>query len=170
MDCQAASPTALLGLVGIAPITWIGTVSPPWYWLVLVSVRLWLQVGFYMIIFIAGLQEIPATLYEAASVDGARPGWQMLRYITLPQLRATTVSVLLLNLIAAFQAFDEFYNILGGGGASVGNIGLARPPLVYLYSLALSNQDFGRGAAGGFILTAMIIAITLPIQGTTQKS
>lgn len=70
-------------------------------------------------------------------------------------------SVLLLNLIAAFQAFDEFYNILGGGGASAGNTSLARPPLVYLYSLALSNQDFGRGAAGGFILTALILAFTL---------
>ncbi len=147
-----------------APIAWIGTATPPWYWLVLVTARLWLQVGFFMIIFLAGLQEIPKTLYEAASVDGASPGWPMLRFITLPQLRATSISVLLLNLIAAFQAFDEFYNILGGGGASVGNESLARPPLVYLYSLALSSQDFGRGAAGGFILTALIIAITL-VQG-----
>ncbi len=154
----------LLGLFGVHPITWIGTVNPPWYWLVLVSVRLWLQVGFYMIIFLAGLQEIPRSLYEAAAVDGASGGWSVLRYITLPQLRATSVSVLLLNLIAAFQAFDEFYNILGGGGASAGNVSLARPPLVYLYSLALSNQDFGRGAAGGFILTAIIVAITL-VQG-----
>ena len=117
-----------------------------------------------MIIFLAGLQEIPKSLYEAASVDGAGSGWPVLRHITLPQLRATSVSVLLLNLIAAFQAFDEFYNILGGGGASVGNASLARPPLVYLYSLALSSQDFGRGAAGGFILTALIVAITL-VQG-----
>lgn len=147
-----------------SPIAWIGTPHPPWYWLVLVTVRLWLQVGFFMIIFLAGLQEIPKSLYEAASVDGASPGWPMLRNITLPQLRATSVSVLLLNLIAAFQAFDEFYNILGGSGSSIGNASLARPPLVYLYSLALSSQDFGRGAAGGFILTALIIAITL-IQG-----
>ena len=146
------------------PVAWIGTAHPPWYWLVLVTVRLWLQVGFFMIIFLAGLQEIPKSLYEAASVDGAGSGWPVLRYITLPQLRATSVSVLLLNLIAAFQAFDEFYNILGGSGSSVGNASLARPPLVYLYSLALSSQDFGRGAAGGFILTALIIAITL-VQG-----
>jgi len=154
----------LLGLFGVPAIAWIGTAHPPWYWLVLVSVRLWLQVGFFMIIFLAGLQEIPKSLYEAASVDGAGSGWPVLRHITLPQLRATSVSVLLLNLIAAFQAFDEFYNILGGSGSSVGNASLARPPLVYLYSLALSSQDFGRGAAGGFILTALIVAITL-IQG-----
>ena len=154
----------IIGLFGVHPVAWIGTAHPPWYWLVLVTVRLWLQVGFFMIIFLAGLQEIPKSLYEAAAVDGAPSGWPVLRYITLPQLKATSVSVLLLNLIAAFQAFDEFYNILGGSGASIGNASLARPPLVYLYSLALSNQDFGRGAAGGFILTALIFAVTL-LQG-----
>jgi len=154
----------VIGLFGVHPVAWIGTAHPPWYWLVLVTVRLWLQVGFFMIIFLAGLQEIPKSLYEAAAVDGAASGWPVLRYITLPQLKATSVSVLLLNLIAAFQAFDEFYNILGGSGASIGNASLARPPLVYLYSLALSNQDFGRGAAGGFILTALIFAVTL-LQG-----
>ena len=154
----------IIGLFGVHPVAWIGTAHPPWYWLVLVTVRLWLQVGFFMIIFLAGLQEIPKSLYEAAAVDGAGKGWPVLRYITLPQLKATSVSVLLLNLIAAFQAFDEFYNILGGSGASIGNASLARPPLVYLYSLALSNQDFGRGAAGGFILTALIFAVTL-LQG-----
>jgi len=154
----------LISLFGIHPIAWIGTVNPPWYWLVLVTVRLWLQVGFFMIIFLAGLQEIPKSLYEAAAVDGAGSGWPVFRYVTLPQLKATSVSVLLLNLIAAFQAFDEFYNILGGSAASVGNASLARPPLVYLYSMALSDQDFGRGAAGGFILTALIVAVTL-LQG-----
>ena len=70
-----------------------------------------------MIIFIAGLQEIPKSLYEAAECGRRAIGLaNVLRHITLPQLRATSVSVLLLNLIAAFQAFDEFYNILGGGG------------------------------------------------------
>jgi len=151
----------LLSMFHIHAISWIGTTSPPWYWLVLITARLWLQTGFYMIIFLAGLQAIPPSLYEAAAIDGVSGGWKLLRYITLPQLRATSISVLLLNLIAAFQAFDEFYNILGGTGSSVGNVGLARPPLVYLYSLAISNQDFGRGAAGGFIMTALIIAFTL---------
>lgn len=154
----------ILSFFGIPAIAWIGTATPPWYWLVLVTVRLWLQVGFFMIIFIAGLQEIPRALYEAAAVDGAGSGWQMLRYITLPQLRNTSISVLLLNLIAAFQAFDEFYNILGGTGESAGNAALARPPLVYLYSVALGDQDFGRGTAGAFILTLIILAITL-VQG-----
>ena len=147
-----------LSMVGMDPVAWIGTVSPPLHWVVLVSVRLWLQVGFYMIIFLAALQEIPHSLYEAAAVDGAKPGWTTFRYITFPQLRATTISVLTLNLIAAFQGFDEFYNILGATGA---NVTLARTPLIYLYSLALSDQDFGRGTAGAFILSFVIFTITI---------
>lgn len=152
----------VLNVFGMDPVVWIGPPDPPLYWIVLVTVRLWLQVGFYMILFLAGLQQIPRSLYEAAFVDGARRGWTTFRYITFPLLRNTTVAVLLLNLIAAFQAFDEFINILSGTGSS--NINLARPPLVYLYQVSIGDQDFGRGSAGAFILAAIIIVITL-IQG-----
>lgn len=145
-------------------LDWIGTPHPPYYWLVLVTCRLWLQVGFYMILFLAGLQEIDQSLYEASWVDGASPGWTTFRTITLPLLRNTSVAVVLLNFIAAFQAFDEFYNILGGTQASSGNIGLARTPLIYLYQVAISSQDYGRGSAGAFILVAGIIIFTI-VQG-----
>jgi multiple sugar transport system permease protein len=151
----------VMNLFDSARIAWIGTTVPPWYWLVLVTVRLWLQVGFYMIILLAGLQEIPKELYEAARVDGASTGWQTFRHITIPGLRNALTSVVLLNLIAAFQAFDEFYNILGGTAASSGNSTLARPPLVYLYQVGFSNQNYGRGSAGAFILTIIIIAVTI---------
>jgi len=150
----------LLGHLGIAPILWGGTMDPPWYWLVLVTLRLWLQVGFYVVIFLAALQEIPESLYEAAKVDGAR-AWQTFWHITLPQLRNTTAAVVLLNLIAAFQAFDEFYNILGGGaGESLGNENLAVTPLMYLYNVALTDNQYGRGSAGAFILTAILLLVT----------
>ncbi len=149
--------------VGLDPVTWIGTQNPPWYWLVLVTVRLWLQVGFYMILFLAGLQEIPRNLYEAAYVDGAKRGWTTFWNITFPLLRNTSVAVLMLNLIAAFQAFDEFYNILGGTAAS-NNFYLARPPLLYLYQVSIGSQDYGRGSAGAFILAAIIIIVTV-VQG-----
>jgi multiple sugar transport system permease protein len=144
-------------------IAWIGETDPPWYWLVLVTVRLWLQVGFYMIIFIAGLQEIDQSLYEASYVDGGKPGWKTFWTITFPLLRNTSIAVLVLNFIAAFQAFDEFVNILGGVG-STGNISLARPPLVYLYQTAIGQQDYGRGSAGAIILAAIIIVVTI-VQG-----
>lgn len=145
----------VLDWFGHSPIAWLVTVSPPWYWLPLVTVRLWLQIGFYMLLFLAGLQRIPREMYEAAYVDGARPGWQIFRYITLPQLRGTAIAVLLLNLINAYQAFDEFYNLIG-------NVNYARPPLIYLYATALGpTQDYGRGSAGAFILAILIMIVTL---------
>jgi multiple sugar transport system permease protein len=114
----------VLGLFGVDPVAWTGTVSPPLYWVVLVTARLWLQLGFYMILFIAAL---------------------------------------LLNLINAYQAFDEFYNIMGD---SRGYPPFARPPLVYLYytSLGSGGQDLGRGSAGAVILALLIALVTL-LQG-----
>jgi multiple sugar transport system permease protein len=147
----------VLGWFGIDNVAWLATTDPPWYWLVIVTARLWLQVGFYMILFLAGLQRISPELYEAAEVDGARPGWQTFRYITFPQLRSTSVAVLLLLLIAAYQAFDEFFNLLG-------NSSFARPPLVYLYYTAQGNQDYGHGTAGAVILAVLITIVTL-LQG-----
>ena len=153
----------VLGWFGAEPVAWTVSTSPPWYWLVLVTLRLWLQLGFYLILFIAGLQRIPQHLYEAAWIDGAKPGWQTLRYITLPQLRTTSVAVVLLLLIAAYQAFDEFYNVLG---TDRGYPPFARPPLIYLYYTALGSggQDFGHGSAGAVILTLLIAGVTL-LQG-----
>ncbi len=146
----------MLAIFHIAPIQWVFTSSPPWYWLVLVTVRLWLQLGLYMIIFIAGLQEIPRELYEAAMVDGAKKGWQTFRAITFPRLRNASIAVLLLNIIAAFQAFDEFFNIMSNGNSI-----LARTPLVYIYEVAMTNGNFGYGSAGALILTLLIICFTL---------
>jgi len=151
----------ILAAFGFDGRQWLSRPHPPLYWVVIVSERLWLQVGFYMLLFLAGLQRIPAVLYEAASVDGARPGWQTFRWITLPQLRATSAAVLVLLLINAFQAFDEFYNLLAN--AALGTYPpYARPPLVYLYYIALGRQqDFGHGSAGAVILTAVIAVFTL---------
>lgn len=151
----------VLGWFGGSDIAWLSTTTPPWYWLVIVTVRLWLQAGFYMVILLAGLQRIPRTLYEAAAVDGARPGWQVFRHITFPQLRATSVAVVLLLVINAFQAFDEFYNLLS---TARGYPPYARPPLVYLYYVALGQgQNLGLGSAGAVIL-ALIIAVVAVVQ------
>ncbi|MGW2640187.1 carbohydrate ABC transporter permease [Streptomyces sp. NPDC001348] len=149
----------VLGWFGGDPVAWLSTTDPPWYWLVIVTVRLWLQAGFYMILFLAGLQRIDPGLYEAAEVDGARPGWQVLRHITLPQLRATSIAVVLLLVINAFQAFDEFYNLLSDAR---GYPPYARPPLVYLYYIALGQgQNLGLGSAGAVILALVIMVVTV---------
>lgn len=145
----------VLGWFGVENIAWLANPNPPWYWLVIVSVRLWLQAGFYMILFLAALQNIPPELYEAAAIDGAKPGWQTFRHITLPQLRATSTAVILLLLVAAFQAFDEFFTLLA-------KTTWGRPPLVELYYTALGeNQDYGAGSAGAMILTLLICVVTL---------
>jgi multiple sugar transport system permease protein len=95
----------------------------------------------------------------AAAVDGARPGWQTFRYITFPQLRATSVAVLLLLVINAFQSFDEFYNLLS---SARGYPPYARPPLVYLYYVALGQgQDLGVGSAGAIVLALVIAVVTV---------
>ena len=139
--------------LGGTEINWLGG-GNYWYWVVLISLRLWLQVGFYMILFIAGLNRIGKDTYEAAAIDGAT-GWRVFRFITFPQLRATSAAVLLLLLINAFQAFDEFYNTLVSVG---GYPPYARPPMVYLYLISFGGgaQDLGIGSAGTLILTVVI--------------
>ncbi|MEU6799628.1 carbohydrate ABC transporter permease [Streptomyces neyagawaensis] len=147
-----------LGMFGIENTAWLANPDPPWYWLVIVTVRLWLQAGFYMILFIAALQNIPQEMYEAAAIDGAKPGWQTFWHITLPQLRATSTAVILLLLVAAYQAFDEFFNLLA-------KTTWGRPPLMELYYKALGeSQDYGAGSAGALILTVLICLVTL-LQG-----
>ncbi|MER6628431.1 sugar ABC transporter permease [Streptomyces sp. NPDC000987] len=145
----------VLGWFGVADIAWLANPDPPWYWLVIVTARLWLQSGFYMILFLAALQNIPQELYEAAAIDGAERGRQTFRHITLPQLRATSTAVILLLLVAAYQAFDEFFNLLA-------KTTWGRPPLVELYYTALGqDQNYGKGSAGAVVLTALICFVTL---------
>ncbi|MFF0296209.1 carbohydrate ABC transporter permease [Kitasatospora sp. NPDC004615] len=159
-------PTGVANLIGgwfgAEPVPWLQTVSPPLYWVVLVTLRLWLQVGFYMVLFLAGLQAIPREVYEAAALDGAS-GRRLLTGVTLPMLRNTSVAVLMLLFIAAFQAFDEFYNLFSSGMSGTGTAPV-QTPLVHLYNTALGSQNYGVGSAGAFLLTALIVGVTL-IQG-----
>ncbi|MFF8616369.1 carbohydrate ABC transporter permease [Streptomyces sp. NPDC015350] len=159
-------PTGIANMIGgwfgAEPAAWLQSTSPPLYWIVLVTLRLWLQVGFYMVLFLAGLQAIPKELYEAAALDGAA-GRRLLTGITLPMLRNTAVAVLLLLFIAAFQAFDEFYNLFNSGLSGTGAAPV-QTPLVHLYNTAMGSQNYGLGSAGAFLLTALIVGVTL-LQG-----
>ncbi|MFJ7959974.1 carbohydrate ABC transporter permease [Streptomyces sp. NPDC096319] len=158
----AGIANTLGGLFGAEPVPWLQTTSPPLYWVALVTLRLWLQVGFYMVLFLAGLQAIPKELYEAAALDGAT-GRRLLTRITLPMLRNTSVAVLMLLFIAAFQAFDEFYNLFNSGLSGTGTAPV-QTPLVHLYNTAMGSQNYGMGSAGAFVLTALIVGVTL-LQG-----
>ncbi|GAA2752433.1 carbohydrate ABC transporter permease [Amnibacterium kyonggiense] len=150
---ESSLANQVLALFGQQPIySWLNQF--PLFWILLVTVRLWLQIGFYMLLFSAALQRVPEQLYEAASIDGVRSSWRMFWSITWPQLRSTTSAVILLLMIAAFQAFDEFYNLVGAGPT-------ARPPLVYLYNRAFTQQDFGHGSAGALVLTLIMVVVAL---------
>ncbi|WP_406003208.1 carbohydrate ABC transporter permease [Streptomyces sp. NBC_00829] len=166
MSLFSGLPTSIANMVGdwfgMSPVPWIQSTEPPLYWAVLVTLRLWLQVGFYMVLFLAGLQAIPKEIYEAAALDGAT-GPRLLRRITLPMLRNTSVAVLMLQFIAAFQAFDEFYNLFSSGLSGTGTAPV-QTPLVYLYNTAMGAQNYGLGSAGAFVLTALIVGVTL-LQG-----
>ena len=82
----------------------------------IVFITVWKNFGYFMVIFLAGLQGISAELYEAASLDGAS-AWQKFRYITLPALRPTFNYVVIFGLIGSFQVFDQVFILTSGGPA-----------------------------------------------------
>jgi len=112
--------------------------SPTWALPSVVLIGLW-SVGGGAIIYLAGLQNIPAQLYEAAEVDGAGP-WQRFRYVTYPMLTPTLLFVLLTGLVSAFQVFDVVY-LLGGPSGGTGSA-------LNFYLLNLWTQGFGNGRLG----------------------
>ena len=109
---------ALLGLIGLGPVRWLD--SPKTALLSLAIVRVWKYAGYAMVLFLAGLQAIPDTFYEAAMIDGANR-WQRFRHITLPLLTPTTLFVVMVSILSAFMMFTEVYVMTGGqvSGADV---------------------------------------------------
>ena len=95
-----------LSFVGIGNIDWLG--DPNWAMPAIILMAVWKNFGYNMVIFIAGLQNIPGELYEAASIDGAS-GWQQFRSITIPMLAPTTLFISVITMIGYFQLFAEPY-------------------------------------------------------------
>jgi multiple sugar transport system permease protein len=144
--------------------TWLGSTSLALPTLMVLAI--WKGVGWNMVIFLAGLQSIPAELYEAASVDGAG-SWARFRYITLPLLRAVGAFITVMLVIGAFSAFISMF-ILTGGGPEHSTETL----LTYGYDNAFSSFDFGYGAAVTYIFAAfvaMLSVIQLKLLRTTVE-
>ena len=143
----------LIGLVGIDPQPWLGSTR-----LALVSiviVTLWQGVGYSMIIFLAGLQDIPRDYYEAATIDGAN-AWQRFRRVTLPLLKPTSVFVLIISFISAFQLFDPIFVLTGGGPANA-----TTTAVFYIYETAFEFLQLGYASALSVVLFAIILVFTL---------
>jgi len=117
----------------------------------------WSTVGQFMIIYLAGLQDIPTEVYEAAALDGAR-GWQMLRFITIPLLRRTTFLVVVMSLIGTYQVFDQVYVISGGNG---GPLNSTMTVMLDLYRKGFRTMQMGYASSIAFFLFVILLALTL---------
>lgn len=143
---------------------------PNWFGgnLILVTLILfsvWKYMGYYMVIYLAGLQGISAELYEAAGLDGANT-WQKFLYVTWPQLRSTTFFVTVMLTINCFKVYDIAIMLAGGGD---GRLGTSSTVLVYyIYQKAFIEWDLGYSSAIAMVLFAMVLIITL-IQFHGQK-
>lgn len=118
-------------------------------------VAVWKNFGFYMVIFLAGLQEIPASLREAAVVDGAS-AWQRFVHITLPMLSNTFAFVLIVALIAALQAFDQIYVMTGGGP-----FGSTQTIVMEIYESGFRELELGFASALSYVLLVITLLLSL---------
>ena len=129
------------------------------------AMAIWKNLGFTIVIFMAGLSGIPAEYYEAARIDGAGPG-ALLRHITLPLLRQTTVFVLVTGIAGAMQAFSEIYVMTGSsggsGGATMGGpVNSTLTIVVELYQRAFRAFEFGYASALAVIIAVIIGLLSL---------
>ena len=141
-----------LGAIGIKAPVWLG--DPTWAMPSVAIATIWWTIGFNFILYLAGLQDIPRELYEAASIDGAGP-WQQIRRITIPLLGRTTTLVTVLQVIASLKIFDQIY-IMTSGGPNFST----RPSLEYIYDQSFTNLRIGYGAAVSMLLFLVILAVS----------
>ncbi len=140
------------------------TELPQWFSgsLVLLSMILfsvWKYMGYYMVIYLAGLQGIPSELYEAAALDGAG-AWGKFRYITWPQLSATTFFVVVMLTINCFKIYDIAVMLAGAGGSS--DLTESSTVLVYyIYQKAFINWDLGYSSALAMVLFVLVLGVTI---------
>ena len=145
----------LLVRIGIAPVPWL---TDPTTAMPAIAVMVtWKNVGFYVIIYLAGLQYIPRSCQEAIALEGAS-AWQRFRYLTLPSLLPQTILVITLSTINGFQLFIEPYVMTGGGP-----LRRTYSVVLYLYTNAFAYQKMGYAATIGVAL-ALIIGVVVLIQ------
>lgn len=136
---------------GFDPIPWLS--STVWAMPVLILLSIWKQLGFNMVVFLAGLQAIPLNRYEAAELDGAN-FWQQFWYVTLPGLRPTLVFATVTTAIFTLRSFEQVYIITGGGPLNSTNL-----LVYYIYDQAFAQFDFGYAAAAATILLGVALIL-----------
>ncbi len=139
--------------LGVSWWDWLG--GPSVAMCALMSMAIFTTSGTFMLIYLAALQNLSPEVGEAAEVDGAS-SWQSFWYVTLPQLKPTTFTVITLGMIGCWQVFDQIYTATQGGPAKT-----TLTPAYLSYSSSFGNQQWGIGAAMAFVLFAIIIVFTL---------
>jgi multiple sugar transport system permease protein len=145
----------LLSTLGLPTYNWLGDPAVALKGIMIMNI--WSTAPFFMVIYLAALQDIPKSLYEAAQLDGAS-ALQQLRYITLPQLKPVTFFITVTGVIGTFQLFDQSY-IFSGGSGGPNNATLT--VVLLIYQAVFRDLQLGYGAAIAFLLAFMIIAATL---------
>ncbi|MCL6431359.1 MAG: sugar ABC transporter permease [Anaerolineae bacterium] len=135
--------------------------DPNWAIPAVSIVGIWRDIGFYMVIFLSGLQTIPREFYEAAMVDGAGP-WQRFWKITIPLLNPTIVLATVMAVISDLQIFTQVW-VMTGGGSTVpgGPLHSTRTLVLHIYQAAFRTLAMGYASAGAFVLFAIIFVFTL---------
>lgn len=145
---------SFLYAIGVTdPPSWLS--STTWALPAIIIMSVWQQIGFSMVLFLAGLQGVPQSLYEAATIDGAGP-FARFRFITLPLLSSTTFFVLVIGIINSFQVFDQALVMTNGGPANATNT------IVFnIYRYGFQFFQMGYAAAMAWVLFAIIFIVTV---------
>ncbi len=140
----------------------LGVDNPPgWFassdWAItgIIIVSVWKFMGYYMLIYLAGLQDIPAQLYEAATIDGANK-WQKFRKITMPMLTPSSFFVFIMLTINSFKSFDIVYVLTQGGPGTSTTL-----MVNYIYDQSFQYWNYGMASASSIILFVIVLAITI---------
>ncbi len=149
-----------LGWFGIAGPNWLGDTKYAMLAIIIMSV--WKMVGYNMVIFIAGIHSIPASLYEAAKIDGAN-SWNRFVYITLPMLSPALFFAVVMTIITSFQVFDQAYIMTAGGPANATNT-----IVMYIYESGFQFFKMGYASSIAWVLFGVIFTVTM-IQMKVQK-
>jgi multiple sugar transport system permease protein len=153
LDTRFGLVNQYLGYLGIPTVPWL--TNPAWVLFGIALASIWWDAGFSMVIFLAGLQDIPKELREAAQVDGASR-FQVLRHIVLPLLRPAMSLVITLLIIGTLRVFSQIYIMTNGGPANA-----SATVIIYIYRIGFRDFDLGYAAALSLMLFATILIVTV---------
>ncbi|MFI7577942.1 carbohydrate ABC transporter permease [Micromonospora sp. NPDC049497] len=154
LDANLGLVNRLAALVGLpADTPWV--TSTPWAWVSLVGVTVWWTSGFNAVIYLAGLQDIPQELYEAAKVDGAT-AWERFRHVTLPGLRPVMLFVITTTVLASANVFGQSFLITQGAPGTE-----TRTVVWFIVEEGLRDNDAGRAAAMSIVFALMLAVVSI---------